>query len=323
MIVSYCVVVTEGRALLERGLAAIAAERAVFGEAETEVLVLDNASTDGSLDVARASGARVIALNRRTGKAANDSTLLRQAGGEFALLLNEDSALCPGATRALVDALRAHPRAAAAGARLIRPDGTEQPSAFRFPTPAAAARFAFGLTARNVQSGRGLETVEVDWAHSAALLVRRGAAERVGWLDPAFFVYSDEVDFARRLADAGFTSLHVPAAVAVHDEQLSTGAGAQRRIVEFHRNRDRYVRKHATAGAARAVRWLTALGYAERAVAAAVLPGRDARRMAAHARAALAPGRGEGIAEAAAAFNRERDRDGAGAAPGSPPAPAA
>ena len=293
----------------------------MFGKTETEVLVLDNASTDGSLDVARNAGARVIALERRTGKAENDSTLLQEATGEFALLLNEDSALCPGATRALVDALRAHPTAAAAGARLIRPDGTEQPSAFRFPTPAAAARFAFGLTARNVQSGHGLETVEVDWAHSAALLVRRSAAEQIGWLDPAFFVYSDEVDFARRLADAGFTSLHVPAAVAIHDEQLSTGAGAQRRIVEFHRNRDRYVRKHATPGAARAVRWLTALGDAERAAAAALLPGHDARRLAAHARAALAPGRGEGIAEAAAAFNRRRD--GAGAAPGSPPAPAA
>ncbi len=82
-----------------------------------------------------------------------------------------------------------------------------------------------------------------------ALLVRRKAAERVDDLDPDFFVYSDEVDFARRLRDAGWRSLYVPSAVAIHHEQLSTGAVPERRIVELSRNRDLYMRKHHTPAA--------------------------------------------------------------------------
>src|SRR4051812_47255445 len=150
--VTYCVVNTDGRALLERCLDAIAAERRAVGF-ETEVLVLDNASTDGSAAMARAhpAGAEVVALERRTGKAANDSTLLERARGRYGLLLNEDSELRPGATAALHAALEARPRAGAAGAKLLRADGSVQPSAFRFPTVGAAALSAVGLARRNVQ----------------------------------------------------------------------------------------------------------------------------------------------------------------------------
>src|SRR3954462_2792284 len=213
--VTYCVVNTDGRALLERCLGAIAAERAAVAFA-TEVLVLDNASTDGSAAMARAhrAGAEVIALTERRGKAANDSALLERARGRSGLLLNEASELRPGAPAALHAALEARPRAAAVGARLLRPDGTPQPSAFRFPTVGAAALGAVGLARPNVQS-RGETVREVDWAHSAAMLVRREAGEQVGWLDPDFFVYSDEVDFCKRLRDAGWSILHVPSAQAV------------------------------------------------------------------------------------------------------------
>ncbi len=105
-----------------------------------------------------------------------------------------------------------------------------------------------------MQSG-GSETRQVDWAQSSALLVRREAAAEVGYMDPAFFVYYDECDFAKRLADAGWHSLYVPAAEAVHHDQLSTDlAAGLPRIVEFHRNRDLYMRKHHGGGAALAVR---------------------------------------------------------------------
>src|SRR5256885_483405 len=304
--VSYCVVNTEGRALLERCLDAIAVERDAVGFA-TEVLVLDNASTDGSAEMARSHGvgAEVVAFEERRGKAENDSALLERARGRYGLLLNEDSELRPGATAALHGALEAHPRAGAAGAQLLRPDGTAQPSAFRFPTVRAAAVGAVGLARRNVQS-RGDAVREVDWAHSAAMLVRREAGAQVGWLDPSFFVYSDEVDFCKRLRDAGWSILYVPAAEAVHHEQLATGAASERRIVEFSRNRDRYLRKHHGPLAARAVRWLTAAAYAEPAAAAVVLPGHQPRRYWRHVTATLRPGRGEGIAEAAASFNERR-----------------
>jgi len=144
----------------------------------------------------------------------------------------------------------------------------------------------------------------VDWSQSAALLVRREAAAQVDYLDPDFFVYSDEVDFARRLRDAGWRSLYVPRALAVHHEQLSTGSVPERRIVELARGRDLYMRKHHSAAAALAVRWLTAWSYALRALAALALPGRDPRRYWRHVIAALWPARGEGLREGAAAYNR-------------------
>jgi GT2 family glycosyltransferase len=302
---SFCVVNTSQRELLLRGLDAIARERAAPAFA-TEVLVLDNGSRDGSAEAAREHPAvdAVIALGERRGKALNDSELMRHARGRYALLLNEDSELLPGATLALWQALQARPDAACAGARLLRPDGVAQPCAWRFPTVATAlAGAVFAHRMYTVQS-RGSRTREVDWCQSSALLVRREAAVRIGYMDPDFFVYSDEVDFARRLRDAGWRSLYVPGGRAIHHEQLSTGAVPERRIVEMARNRDLYMRKHHSPTAALAVRWLTAWPYAVRALAALALPGYSPRRYWRHVTATLCPSRGEGLREAAAAYNR-------------------
>src|SRR5215470_10408651 len=120
---TFCVVNTEQRALLRYCLDAIARELATV-DFETEVLVLDNASQDGSAEAARRHPVTtdVIALQERRGKALNDSELLRRARGRFCLLLNEDSELEPGATVALHAALAADDKAGAAGAMLVRPD---------------------------------------------------------------------------------------------------------------------------------------------------------------------------------------------------------
>jgi N-acetylglucosaminyl-diphospho-decaprenol L-rhamnosyltransferase len=302
---TYCVVNTSQRELLVRGLDAIAAERASLPFA-TEVLVLDNGSRDGSAQAAREHPAvdETLEIDHRRGKALNDSELLRRARGRYGLLLNEDSELRGGATLALWRALEEHPRAGCAGARLMRPDGAFQASAWRFPTPLTALAGALFLHRLLTVQSRGERTREVDWCQSAALLVRREAAEAVDYLDPDFFVYSDEVDFARRLRSAGWRSLYVPAAVAVHHEQLSSDGASERRIVELARNRDLYMRKHHSAGGARAVRWLTAWSYALRALAALLLPGHDPRRYLRHASATLHPERGEGLREAAEEYNR-------------------
>ena len=151
-----------------------------------------------------------------------------------------------------------------------------------------------------VQS-KGRRVREVDWCQSSALLVRREAAERVGYLDEDFFVYSD---FARRLRDVGWHSLYVPDAVAIHHEQLSTDTIPERRIVELARGRDLYMRKHHSRAAALAVRWLTAWSYALRALAALVLPGHDPRRYRRHVVATLRPDQGQGLREAAEEYNR-------------------
>jgi GT2 family glycosyltransferase len=302
---SYCVVNTEQRELLVRCLDAISYEQAEVA-LDTEVLVLDNASRDGSAGAARRHPAttELVARERRRGKADNDSELLQRARGRYCLLLNEDSELLPGATATLHAALEARPDAAAAGARLLRPDGRQQPSAWRFPTPLTALAGALFLHRRYTVQSRGDEICDVDWAQSAALLVRREAAEQIGWFDPAFFVYSDEVDFCKRLRDAGWRTLYVPEAAAVHHEQLSTDRVPERRIVELSRNRDVYMRKHHTLPAAWAVRLLTAFTYAVRAAVAVVLPGHDPRRYWRHVTATLHPARGEGLREAALEHNR-------------------
>jgi N-acetylglucosaminyl-diphospho-decaprenol L-rhamnosyltransferase len=123
-------------------------------------------------------------------------------------------------------------------------------------------------------------------------------------MDSAFFVYSDEVDFCKRLRDAGWSVLYVPRAEAIHHEQLSTGSVPTRRIVELSRNRERYMRKHHSLPSALVVRWLTAWTYAVRAMAAYALPRHDPARYWQHVEATLHPDRGEGLREAAADYNR-------------------
>ena len=305
MELSYCVVNTNGRAHLERCLAAIA--RTDPPQLQSEVLVLDNASDDGSADYVRERHPEVtlIALDRRTGKAENDSTLLERAKGRYALLLNEDAELQDDAPRKLVEALDTDPKAAIAAAQLLDPSGTPQPTAWRFPGVAAALSQATFTHKRFVTQTQG---GEVGWAQSSAMLVRTEAAREAGYLDPQFFVYSDETDFQKRLHDAGWHTLLVTDAKAIHHEQLSTDVqAASRRIVEFHRNRDVYMRKHHGAAQAATARVLIAFSYAIRAVAAVFIPGHDPSRYRLHAVQALLPHRGEGIREAAVEHNRRLD----------------
>jgi N-acetylglucosaminyl-diphospho-decaprenol L-rhamnosyltransferase len=231
--------------------------------------------------------------------------LLKEALGRYCLLLNEDSELREGAVRALLDALEVEPGAAMAGAQLLTSDGEPAPCAWRLPDIPWALAAAVFLHERVAVQSTGTDVREVGWVQSSAALVRRSAAEEVGWLDSDFFVYSDETDFCKRLRDAGWEILFVPEARAVHHDQLVSDAAAMtRRIVEFHRNRDRYFRKHGLRLTRVVWRACWVWAYLARAAAAALLPGRDPRRYLLHARQELAPGRGEGIREAAEAYNR-------------------
>jgi N-acetylglucosaminyl-diphospho-decaprenol L-rhamnosyltransferase len=296
---------TNGRDYLLDCLAAI--ERTHPADVEHELLVLDNASTDGSAEAVRDRHpeARLFALERRTGKADNDSLLLREARGRYCLLLNEDSELREGAVRALLDALEDDPRAAVAGAQLLTSAGEPTACAWRLPDVPWALAAALFLQDHVAVQSTGTHVREVGWVQSSAALVRREAAERVGFFDSDFFVYSDETDFCKRLRDAGWRILFVPAARAVHHDQLGTDpASMARRIVEFHRNRDLYFVKHGLTATRLAWKVCWTWAYLARAAAAALLPKRDARRYLLHARQELFPGRGEGIRDAAEAHNR-------------------
>ncbi len=299
---SYCVVNTNGREFLLACLAAIEATKP--SGVEAEVLVLDNASTDGSAEAVRALGGEMTLIEqpRPTGKAENDSLLMERAQGKYCLLLNEDSELKPGTAAVLIAALEADPRAAAATPQLLDSNGSPYPCAWRFPGVGTALAGALFLHRWLTVQSTGKTTRRVDWAQSSALLVRREAAAEVGFMDPDFFVYYDECDFAKRLAEAGWHELFVPGAAAVHHDQLSTDlAAGLARIVEFHRNRDLYMRKHHGGAAALTVRILTAWSYAARALAATLIPGQPAEIYRAHARQALFPARGAGIRERAEA----------------------
>jgi N-acetylglucosaminyl-diphospho-decaprenol L-rhamnosyltransferase len=308
VLLSYCVVNTNGREFLLACLEAI--ERTAPPDLEHEVLVLDNASDDGSAEAVRALDreVRLIALERRAGKAANDSRLIEEARGELCLLLNEDSELQPGAVPALLGALRSDRQAAVAGAQLLSPEGRPVPCAWRLPSARTALAGALFLhRGFTVESG-GDATRPVGWVQSSAMLVRREAALAVGGFDPGFFVYSDETDLCKQLGDAGWRILHVPSARAIHHDQMAQdAAGAERRIVEYHRGRDRYLRKHLGRAHTALLRPLLAFPYLLRALAALVLPGHSPRRYWLHARQALFPGRGEGIREVAEAYNRRME----------------
>lgn len=302
---SYCIVNTNGGELLKACLDSI--ERFSPPEASYETLLLDNASDDGSPAYAEGrEHVRVIQLTRRAGKAANDSRLLREARGEFALLINEDAEITEGAVAALLEALRGDDSAAAAGALLMNGDGIAQPCAWRFTGVATALAGVFWLHRIFTVQSKGEATRRVDWAQSAALLLRRSSANAIGNLDEDFFVYGDEVDLCRRLANAGGHTLYVPSARVYHREGLSHGESAKRRIVEFHRGRDLYMKKHHGQLQATIVRFLVSVTYLERVLASAVTRKHDARRFLWHARAAIQPNWGEGLREAAASWNSAR-----------------
>lgn len=297
---SYCIVNNDGRDYLVDCLEAIL-EHHPPGVSH-EVIVLDNFSSDGSAAMVREKfpEAELIALDRKQGKAANDTLLMERARGRYCLLLNEDSELRAGAAEALLAALEADPEAAAAGAQLFDGEGNPYACAWKFPGVRSALIGALFLHSRLTVQSQGESTRRVDWAQSSALMVRREAAAEVGYLDPAFFVYYDECDFARRLADAGWHSLYVPAAEAVHHNQLSTDlSSGLPRIVEFHRNRDIYMRKHGSRPSALAVRLLTAWAYGLRTIASTVIPGAPTKVYAAHTRQALFPYHGESLADRA------------------------
>ena len=300
---TYCVVNTSQRELLLRGPGRDRRASATRCRSRPRCSCSTTARATARPRLARAHPTvdEPIALARRRGKGANDSSCCAARAGRYALLLNEDSELRPGATLALWQALQERPAGRLRRrARCARPDGRRP--ALRLALP--LARDARSRARCSCTAGWSCRAAAAHAARSTGASPRRCscAARRppqVDYLDPDFFVYSDEVDFARRLRDAGWRSLYVPRRRGGPPRAaLDATSVPERRIVELARNRDLYMRKHHSAAAARAVRWLTAWAYALRALAALVLPGRP-RALLAPRHGDAAPERGEGLREAA------------------------
>jgi N-acetylglucosaminyl-diphospho-decaprenol L-rhamnosyltransferase len=226
-----------------------------------EVIVVDNASTDGSTAMVRErfSTIRWLSNHRNVGYASANNQGIRLATGRHVLLLNNDTIIRPGAVDALVEYLDAHPRVGAVGPKVLNVDGSIQGTIKNPPTPAAAL---FGrnsvltrLFPRNAFSRRYLLYREQDYTRpfaagsvsTCALLVRRTAIERAGPMDERFFVYWSDVDWCRAIWAAGFEVWCAPQAVIVHDEHKGGTSPGRRRtwgaIRDFHRGAYVYYRK--------------------------------------------------------------------------------
>jgi N-acetylglucosaminyl-diphospho-decaprenol L-rhamnosyltransferase len=190
-----------------------------------DIVVVDNASTDGSAELASAyPGIRLIALPGNRGFSAANNVGIRATSGEFVLLLNSDAMVPQGAIDGLVAALRASTDAAAAGPRLVDGSGQPELSFGDMVSPLAEWRQKRLLAAAARGRPRALATIEArtsvsrqpDWVSGACLLVRRADAEAVGLLDERYFMYLEDVDFCAALRASGRRILFVPGVTVTH-----------------------------------------------------------------------------------------------------------
>jgi N-acetylglucosaminyl-diphospho-decaprenol L-rhamnosyltransferase len=279
--VAVSIVNTNNRELL------LACLESLSGE-EAEIVVLDNASEDGSAAAVRDRfpDVRLIAQQFRAGFGANHNTVIRATDTRYVYVLNEDTTSPDWGFPQLVAFLDLNRQIAALGPRLVYPDGSHQPSAWRFPTPAVSLLGLPTLGRVGVEQSTGNRPRAVDWLMGAALLLRREALDDVGLFDEGFFLYSEETDLCLRLRRHGWRACYFPDVMVVHHEsQFSAGIPA-RRINEMWRSRHRYWRKHHSTAGARAAALATGGQYALRAAAGTIL-GRDEAfraRMRLHAR---------------------------------------
>jgi GT2 family glycosyltransferase len=224
---------------------------------QTEVLVVDNASSDGSADMVAAEFGWVslIRAPRNGGYAYGNNLALRGCQGEMVMLLNPDTVLPPGAIQGLVDRLAAHPEAGIVGPKLLRPDGSMHLACRRsFPTPPVAFYRLSGLSRLFPRSRRfgqynltyldPDQPVEVDAVCGACLLIRRAVIDRIGLLDERFFMYGEDLDWCLRARQAGWTVRYEPGVVVRHQHGAASRKRALRTTFHFFRAMDLFYRKH-------------------------------------------------------------------------------
>jgi len=250
----------------------------------SEVIVVDNASTDGSVAAIKQNFPRVQVIARATnsGFGAANNEAMRVAKGRFLLLLNSDAFPEQNAVTALLAFMRQNPRAGAVGPRLSNADGSLQVSCHPFPSPLFAWKENLWLT-RGYSRWAHDQVRKVDFAIGACLLVRRETYERVGGFDETFFMYSEEADWQRRMRDAGWDRVFVPDARVTHLGGAS-GATEEARIRRhFFESLDHYERKHHGLAGFIAFRAAMIAGCALRTIiwgAVSLLPARREQAVA-------------------------------------------
>ena len=242
------------------------------GGLDAEIIVVDNASADGSAEMLLQDfpSVRLIACDTNGGFSAANNLGLAAASGEFVLCLNPDTEIVGDALQTLAAYLCANPAVGVVGPQLRYPDGTIQSTRRRFPDFVTALlestilqqwfphnRWLNRYYLSDVPAGI---TQDVDWLMGACFMLRRSIVSRLGGFDDAFFMYSEELDWMQRIKSAGWRIVFLPAAIVIHHEGMSSEQVVPLRHIRFQTSKIRYFAKHhgpAAAFALRAFLWLT------------------------------------------------------------------
>jgi N-acetylglucosaminyl-diphospho-decaprenol L-rhamnosyltransferase len=232
----------------------------------TQVIIVDNASADGSAAMVAAQfpWVRLIANDDNRGFTRGNNQALPLATGRYVLFLNPDTVVLGDALATMVAYLDAHPAVGALGPQLRYGDGSLQSSRRRFPTLMTALFESTPLAwhwqknpwaRRYHMDDRSADVAQpVDWVVGAALLARREVLDQIGGFDEGFFMYSEELDWCRRAVSAGWQIVYLPTAQIIHYEGRSSEQVVAARHIRFQTSKVRYFRKHHGAAAAALLR---------------------------------------------------------------------
>jgi len=221
-----------------------------------EIVVLDNASSDGSVQMLEKEfpEVRLLVSEQNLGFSRGHNLAARAAQGKYLFILNPDTETLPPALELLVNYAEQHPEVAIIGPKILNPDGSLQYSCRRFPNPTAALfrNTPLGkLFPNNPYTREYLMTDwdhnsvrEVDWVSGAALLIRRAVYEQLGGFDERFFMYCEDTDLCYRAWQAGYTVVYYPEPKIVHAIGRSTDLVANKMIITFHRSMYLFYKKH-------------------------------------------------------------------------------
>ncbi len=257
------------RDLLRECLRSIAAGR---GNLTLELIVVDSASADGSADMVATEfpWVTLIRCAENVGFPRGNNIALARARGRALLLLNPDTVIVGNALPTLLAYLDAHPDVGVVGPQLLNPDASVQSSRRRFPTVLTGyfeSTWLQGLAPGLLRRYYALDlpddaSADVDWLMGACLLVPRAVYEQVGGLDEGYFMYSEELDWCRRIKATGRRVVYYPAAQVIHHAGQSSDQAITARHVNFQRAKLRYYRKYHGRAAAAALRLFLLASYA-------------------------------------------------------------